>query len=588
MVGDVKKETATEMIEATIDGVAVKCEAGTTILDAARQAGINIFTLCYLKDINEIGACRACVVEVEGYPKFIAACNNVLANGMVIHTNSPVVRSARKANVELILSEHDARCASCVRSGNCALQSLANDLGIVNETYPRDIPNEPWPRDYYLQRDGSKCIKCMRCVQICHKVQSLDIWDVKGSGGHTTIGVSDGLKIDAAACSLCGQCVTHCPVGALHERDDTWRMARALADKNKTVMVQIAPAVRAAWGEHLGLAREQASVGRLVAALRKLGVDYVFDTDFSADLTIMEEGSELVERLGARAKDPDKYTFPMFTSCCPGWIRFIKTQYPDMVPQLSSAKSPQQMFGAVAKTYWAEKLGKDPADIFSVSVMPCLSKKSECDLPYINASDAKDVDMVLTTREIDRLIRADNIDVAALDAEDFDAPLGVATGAGVIFGATGGVMEAALRSAYFLVTGKNPGADAFLDVRGQAGWKEATFDIADITLKVAVASGLGNTRRLIEAIRAGEVSYDFVEIMACPGGCAGGGGQPIWDGQECAAVRADVLYGRDKVANLRFSHENPSVKMIYDEYVGAPGGERAHELLHTGYPTDIL
>jgi NADH-quinone oxidoreductase subunit G len=470
-----------------------------------------------------------------------------------------------------------------VRSGNCALQTLANDLGITAEAYSPRVPHEPWPASFYLQRDGSKCIKCMRCVNVCHKIQSLDIWDLVGTGGRTTVGVAGGQPITQAACSLCGQCVTHCPVGALHERDDNALFLDALADKNKVVLVQVAPAVRTAWAESLGLERGQASVKRMVAAIRALGVDYVFDTDFSADLTIMEEGSELVERLG----EPAAHTWPMFTSCCPGWVRFMKSQYPDMVGQLSTAKSPQQMFGAVAKTYFAQQLGKKPEEIFSVSIMPCLAKKSECDLPYMDDSGARDVDMVLTTRELDRLLRADHINIAALPEEDFDSPLGVASGAGIIFGATGGVMEAALRSAYYLVTGSNPAPDAFKDVRGMKGWKEASFCIGEVTLKVAVASGLGNTRRLVEAIRAGEVSYDFVEIMACPGGCSGGGGQPIWDGCECASVRADVLYGLDKVANLRFSHENPSVQALYKDYLGKPGGERAHELLHTEYPVDV-
>lgn len=572
------------MVKLTIDGRQVEASETDTILVAAKKAGINIFTLCYLKEINDIGACRMCVVEVEGKSKLLAACNTQVEEGMVIHTNSPVVREARKLNVELILSQHNARCASCIRGGNCSLQSLANDLGITSEPFETRIPKEAWPDDYYLVRDGSKCIKCMRCIQICDKVTSLGIWDVKGTGSRTTVGVSEGAAITDADCALCGQCITHCPVGALHERDDVDCMTAALADPDKITLVQIAPAVRAAWGESLGLGRDAATVKRLVAALREIGVDYVFDTDFSADLTIMEEGSELLGRLG----DIEKHNWPMFTSCCPGWIRFMKTQYPDMVDQLSTAKSPQQMFGAVAKTYYAEQIGVDPEKIVSVSIMPCLAKKSECDLPYMNDSGHKDVDMVLTTREIDRLIRANNINVSDLPESEFDTPLGTGTGAAVIFGATGGVMEAALRSAYYLVTGENPDPDAFKEVRGMQGWKEASFDVAGTTLKVAIASGLGNARKLIEAIRSGEVDYHFVEIMACPGGCAGGGGQPIWDGKECAGVRADVLYGLDKHANLRFSHENPSVLACYENYLEKPNSHRAHELLHTTYPVDVL
>ena len=392
--------------------------------------------------------------------------------------------------------------------------------------------------------------------------------------------VSHNRRIEESDCALCGQCITHCPVGALRERDDTDKVFEALADKDKVTIVQIAPAVRAAWGEGLGLSREFATVERLAAALRRVGFDYIFDTNFTADLTIMEEGSEFLERL----KNAENETFPMFTSCCPGWIRFIKTQYPDMVDQLSTAKSPQQMFGAIAKSYYAKILNVDPSKIFSVSIMPCTAKKYEAGVPVLSDAGAgQDVDVVLTTREVERLIRSEHITVKYLDEEPLDTPLGIGSGAAVIFGATGGVMEAALRSAYFLVTGENPAPDAFKDVRGRKGWKEASFEIEGTTLKVAVASGLGNTRRLIEAIRRGEVEYHFVEIMACPGGCAGGGGQPIWDGKELAEERAEVLYGLDQVSNLRFSHENPSITKVYEEFFGSPLSHKSHELLHTDH-----
>lgn len=572
------------MVNLTIDGRKIQADCEDTILTAAEKEGITIHSLCYLKEINEIGACRVCVVEVEGLPKLLAACNTQVEEGMVVHTNSPSVRSTRKINVELILSQHNARCASCIRGGNCSLQELANDLGITAESYKVSLPEEPWPDDYYLIRDGSKCVKCMRCIQICDKVSSLGVWDIKGTGSRTTVGVSGEVGIQNANCSLCGQCITHCPVGALHERDDVDRLLEALADPEKITLVQIAPAVRAAWGESLGMERGQATVNRLVSALRAIGIDYVFDTDFSADLTIMEEGSELLGRLG----QIENYRWPMFTSCCPGWIRFIKTQYPEMVDQLSTAKSPQQMFGTIAKTYYAEQFGVDPQKIVSVSIMPCLAKKSECDLPHMKDSGYQDVDMVLTTREIDRLIRAENINVTDLEESEFDTPLGTSTGAATIFGATGGVMEAALRSAYFLVTGKNPDPDAFEEIRGMQGWREASFAIEGTPLKVAVASGLENARKLIEALRSGEAEYHFVEIMACPGGCAGGGGQPIWDHKECAEVRAETLYGLDRHANLRFSHENPSVVACYENYLGKPNSHRAHELLHTTYPIDDL
>ena len=420
----------------------------------------------------------------------------------------------------------------------------------------------------------------MRCVQVCDKVQSLHIWDVAGTGSRTTVDVSLNRKIEEADCALCGQCITHCPVGALRERDDVDKVLEALADPDKITVVQMAPAVRAAWGEEFGLSREFATAGRLVAALWRIGFSYIFDTDFSADLTIMEEGSEFLEKL----KHRDEETFPMFTSCCPGWVRFLKSQYPDMAGQLSTAKSPQQMFGAVAKSYYASLLNVDPARIFCISLMPCVAKKQECALPVMNDAHAgQDVDVVLTTREVDRLLRAEHIVPAELPEEDFDMPLGIGTGAGVIFGATGGVMEAALRSAYYLATGSNPDPDAFRAVRGMEGWRESEFMLGDTKLKIAVAHGLGNARKLIEALRKGEVSYDFVEVMACPGGCAGGGGQPIHDGEELGGVRGSRLYTLDKSSTLRFSHENPSVLKCYEDYLGAPLSHRAHELLHTDH-----
>ena len=568
------------MVNLKIDGIAVSVPENTTILEAAAKVGINIPTLCYLKDLNEIGACRICVVEIEGTEKLRAACNNPVEEGMVVYTDSPKVRKARKTNLQLILSQHDSKCTSCYRNGNCTLQSLSEKFGITSNPFTETPAKNNWNYEFPLIREESKCIKCMRCIQICDKVQSLNIWDLKGTGSHTTVGVAGGKTIDGVHCSLCGQCITHCPVGALHERDDTAKVICALEDEKKVTVVQIAPAVRAAWGEHLGVKREDATVKKLVSALRKIGFDYIFDTNFSADLTIMEEGSEFIEKLTHREENK----FPMFTSCCPGWVRFIKTEYPDMVNMLSTAKSPQAMFGAVTKTYFAEKAGVAPENIFSVSIMPCTSKKSECDIETLNGSGEKDVDVVLTTREVDRLIKASNIDVAALEEEDFDSPLGDGSGAAVIFGATGGVMEAALRSAYYLVTGKKPDPDAFRSVRGFDGpWREAQIDIDGTTVNVAVASGLANTRALLEAIRAGKVSYDFVEIMACPGGCGGGGGQPIHDGEELAQARDENLYTLDKNNPVRFSHENPAVLKVYEEYFGKPLSHKAHELLHTDH-----
>ncbi|MBQ9708373.1 MAG: iron hydrogenase small subunit, partial [Firmicutes bacterium] len=429
-----------------------------------------------------------------------------------------------------------------------------------------------------IVRNPAKCIKCMRCIQICDKVQGMNVWDLTGTGARTTVGVAGNVKIEEAKCAYCGQCITHCPVGALREKNSLKEIYDALADPDTITMVQVAPAVRAAWSEELGMAREDGSMGKMVAALRKIGFDYIYDTVYSADLTIMEEGSEFIERFTHK----EDYSWPMFTSCCPGWVRFAKLEYPQYINNLSTAKSPQQMFGAMAKTIMAEKAGVDPKKVFSVSIMPCTAKKYECDVDQVNDAGAgQDVDLVLTTRELDRLIRADRIDMANIEEEPFDDIFGAGTGAGVIFGATGGVMEAALRSAYFLITGENPPADVFKDVRGLDGWKEATFEVQGMPVRVAVASGLGNTRKLMEAIDKGEATYDFVEIMACPGGCAGGGGQPIHDGQELAGIRGQHLYGLDKVNELRFSHENPAVLLTYDDFLEKPNSHKAHELLHT-------
>lgn len=566
------------MVNLTINDQKITVSEGTTILEAARKVGIDIPHLCYLEGINEIGACRVCIVENKGMDTLITACNTPVEEGMEIYTNSPKVRKTRRINVSLILSDHDCKCATCVRSGNCGLQKIANDLGLLEVPYENVAEKNKWNYKVPLIRDASKCIKCMRCIQICDKVQGMNVWDITGSGYRTTVGVAHNEPIEEADCAFCGQCITHCPVGALRERNDTSRMFDALADPDKITMVQIAPAVRAAWGEGVGLYREESTTGKLVSALRQIGFDYIFDTVYTADLTIMEEGSEFLERFTHR----DEYKWPMFTSCCPGWIRFVKTQYPELAGNLSSAKSPQQMFGAISKTYIAHKLGIDPEKIFSVSIMPCTAKKYECDVAEVNDSGhGQDVDLVLTTREMDRMINADRIKVDELKEEPFDDMFGEGTGAGVIFGATGGVMEAALRSAYFLLTGKNPKMDAFKKVRGMDGWKDAIFEIEGVAVKVAVVSGLGNTRKLIEALKAGEVEYDFVEVMACPGGCAGGGGQPIHDGEELAETRGKTLYGIDSVAKLRFSHENPTVTMTYEEFLEKPLSHRSHELLHT-------
>ena len=460
------------MVNLKIDGQKISVPAGTTILEAAEKVGIKIPHLCYLKDINEIAACRVCLVEKVGMEKLVTACNTEVEEGVEILTNSPRVREVRRINVELILSDHDCKCVQCVKSGNCTLQRISNDLGIIEQPYKNIHEVNRWDFDLPIIREASKCVKCLRCVQICDKIQGLNIWDITGSGYRASVGVGNNKKITNADCALCGQCITHCPVGALRERDDIGLLRDALADPDKITMVQIAPAIRTAWAEGIDISKTEATTGKLVSALRRIGFDYIFDTTYTADLTIMEEGSEFIERFTHK----EDYSWPMFTSCCPGWVRFVKTQYPDYVKNLSTAKSPQQMFGAMAKTFIAQKLGIDADKIFSVSIMPCLSKKYEHNVDQVDdAGHGKDVDLVLTTRELDRLIRADNIQPDDLKEESFDPIFGEGSGAGVIFGATGGVMEAALRSAYFLITGENPEPDSFKSVRGMKGWKEATF-----------------------------------------------------------------------------------------------------------------
>ncbi|MFI3237313.1 MAG: [FeFe] hydrogenase, group A [Lachnospiraceae bacterium] len=567
------------MVSIIIDNREISVPEGTTIMEAAKSVKIEIPKLCFLKEINEIAACRVCVVEVEGQERLITSCNNAVKEGMVIYTNSPKVRKNRQRTVELLLSQHRTSCTTCKRSGNCSLQDISTDLNIGELPYENTYEKFIWNTRFPLVRDASKCIKCMRCIQVCSKIQDLSVWDLESTGSRTTVGVSYNKKIEESNCSLCGQCITHCPVGALSERDDTRKVFDAIADKKKVTVAQIAPAVRAAWAEELGL--KDAPVGKIVDALKRMGIDYVFDTSFTADLTIMEEATEFVEKFtsGELAKHP------MFTSCCPAWVRFISSEFPRMKHMLSSAKSPQQMFGAMIKTYFAEQIQVDPENIYSVSVMPCLAKKDECEKDlYYGEYAGKEVDTVITTRELLRMMRSEHIAVDTLKDVPCSAILQEKTGAGVIFGVTGGVMEAALRTAYYMITGENPNADAFRLVRRadeHVGVTSATLDILGNEVRIAAVSGLGNARKLLEKIQSGEEQYHFVEVMACPGGCVGGGGQPIHEGEELAFKRGKQLYSLDQQDSIRFSHENSDVIKLYADFLEKPGSHKAHALLHT-------
>ena len=575
------------MVNLTINGRLVSVSDKTTIIDAAKTIGISIPTLCFLEGIHDIAACRVCVVEVAGVDKLVTACNTYCTDGMEVSTNSMKVRNARRTNIELLLSQHHTNCPICARNGNCQLQSVASLINLDDRLqYVSEYPQSYCDRDFPIIRNESKCIRCYRCVSVCDKIQSIGVWDMVGSGSHTTVGVRGGRKIAESDCTACGQCITHCPVNALHERNDAkdlMSLHGALSDPTKIVVAQIAPAVRAAWGEEFCLDATYANEHRMVDALKKIGFDYIFDTNFSADLTIMEEGMEFLHRF----KDHDDNSWPMFTSCCPGWVRFLKSQYPDMVDHLSTAKSPQQMFGAITKSYFAHIIDRSPEDIICVSIMPCTAKKAELKIPNINdaADGCLDVDYSITTREMCRMIKASQIDVHMLEEKPFDSPLGIASGAGVIFGATGGVMEAALRTCSYILNKKNPDPDAFKAVRSEDGdIRSIDFEIAPgITVHTAIASGLANARKLIRAIRRGEVHYDFVEIMACPGGCAGGGGQPIHYNEELAAKRSKVLYQYDKDNPIRYSHDNPEIQKLYKDYLKEPCSKIAHHLLHTDH-----
>lgn len=571
------------MVTLTIDDITLTVPDDTTILKACEIAGHPVPSLCYWEGLNEIGACRMCIVEIDGVDRLVPSCIDKVSEGMVVHTNSPRVRAARRTNLRLILSQHNGDCTLCVRNGNCSLQKLARELNVLYNPFPKDIQYNVWDMTSPLIRDNSKCIKCMRCIQVCDKIQSLNIWDIAGTGSRVTVDVSYNRNIREADCSFCGQCITHCPTGALRERDDTELVLEALADPEIITVLQVAPAVRVAWAEELGIDSDTFSTPKMVGVLKQLGFDYVFDTNFAADLTIMEEATEFIERFTHR----DKHPWPMFTSCCPGWVRFIKSNFPEMTDNLSSAKSPQQMFGAVAKSYFAKSIGVDPHKIRMISIMPCVAKKEECALePMRDACGDPDVDIVLTTREFTRMVRSDNIQINEIPDSDFDHPLGTGTGAAVIFGTTGGVMDAALRSAYYFLTGENPNPDAFTAIRDidALHGREATFTIPGTgDVRIAVVSGLGNARKLLNNIQSEKAHYDFVEVMACPGGCVGGGGQPIVDGIHTNVHRGAALWHIDRSQKIRFSHENPDVQELYKSYLGSPCSGLAHHLLHTDH-----
>ncbi|MEG1152147.1 MAG: NADH-dependent [FeFe] hydrogenase, group A6 [Oscillospiraceae bacterium] len=574
-----------ETVNIKINNIPVVAKKGSTILEAAREIGIEIPTLCFLKEINEIGACRICVVEVKGSRTLVASCIYPINEGMEIFTDTQRVHNARKTTLELILSVHEQKCLSCVRSNNCELQKLCKEYGVSSDSFNGEKPkHEIDDSALHMIRDNGKCILCRRCVAACRKNQDVFVIGTNDRGFKTHIGCAFDLDLAEVSCVSCGQCIVACPTGALSEKDNTDEVWAAIRNPKKHVIVQTAPSIRATLGESFDMPIGSNVEGKMVSALKLLGFDGVFDTDIGADMTIVEEAHEFVERVKTNG------VLPMITSCSPGWINYCEHYFPEFIPNLSSCKSPQQMFGAIAKTWYAKKMNIDPADMVVVSVMPCTAKKYEVKRDFQSAAGEGifDVDVAITTRELARMIERAGIRFTELPDQKFDDPMGISSGAATIFGATGGVMEAALRTAYEWVTGKTLEKLEFNEVRGFEGIKEATYMLNDLPVRVAVASGLANAKKLLTSIKNGEAHYDFIEIMACPGGCINGGGQPIQPASvrnfvDVVQKRANALYDDDKKDVLRKSHENPALKVIYDEFLGEYGGHKSHEILHTQY-----
>lgn len=576
--GEMEKKETQNMITIYLDGKEVEVPQGVSVLEACQMEGIHIPTLCYFEGLSPWGGCRICLVEIEGQPNLAASCVTPVREGMKIRTTSKKVREARRANLELLLSNHPLDCQLCDRNGSCELQDLAYQFGVreihfkgERKTYEVDNSSPS------VKRDAERCILCGRCVRTCREVQTVCAIDYANRSFETFISPSLGLPLGESVCVNCGQCILACPTGALSEVSHVDQVWDAIEDPEKFVVLQTAPAIRVSIGEPFGLPPGTISTGKMVAAFRRLGFDRIFDTNFSADLTIIEEGTEFINRVKQGGK------LPLITSCSPGWIKFMEHFYPDLMDNVSTCKSPQQMFGAVTKTYYAQKLGIDPQDMIVVSIMPCTAKKFECQREEMSASGCQDVDFSLTTREAARMLKEKGIDLKEMPDEDFDDPLGISTGAAAVFGATGGVMEAALRSVYELLTGKTLEKLDFYPVRGIEGVKEATVEVDGMEVKVAVAHSLSNARQVLDWVRSGEAQYHFIEIMACPGGCIGGGGQPIPTNLENRMKRIEAIYQVDQSLPLRKSHENPAVKQLYKEFLGEPNGEKAHHLLHTHY-----